>query len=405
MDIEIRTITEQEIPAYGRSLERAFSEHWTEQDWKVEHNVFEVERSLAAFDAGEIVGTTGACSLTLTVPGGSVPMAGVTAVGVQPTHRRRGILTALMRRQVDDVHDSGEAIAGLWASESSIYGRFGYGMAAPVAEVSIERGRSSFLRPHQPTGRVRIVEKEEAAKELPAVLARIVPTRPGMWDRTDGWWKTILADLERWREGATALFFALHEAGDGVDGYIMYRVKRDWTGGVPAFTIKVRELIAETREAYTDLWRFAMDIDLSERVEAWPRPVDEPLFWMLAEPRRLSLKPQDGLWLRLVDLPVALAARSYSFEDRLVFDVIDEFCPWNAGRFELEAGPRGAECRPSERSADVVVDAASLAATYLGGVSFSQLHRAGRADGDADVLRRADRLFSCESVPWCHQVF
>jgi predicted acetyltransferase len=405
MDLEIRAITEQEIPAFGKAVERAFGEHWNEKDWKAEHNVFELDRSLAAFESGEIVGTTGICSLILTIPGGTVPMAGVTAVGVQPTHRRRGILTRLMRRQLDDVRDKGEAIAGLWASESSIYGRFGYGMAASVADLAIERQRSSFARPHEPSGRLRLVDKDEAAKELPAVLARIVSTRPGMWARNEAWWTHTLADLERWREGASALFFALHESAAGIDGYVMYRVKRDWDGALPASTIRVRELMAETREAYADIWRFALDIDLTERLEAWPRPVDEPIFWMLAEPRRLSVKVHDGMWLRLVDLPAALSARRYSGEDRLVLEVIDEFCPWNAGRFELDARPDGAECRPTHREADVLVDTASLAAAYLGGVRFSVLGRAGRAEGDPAALGRADRLFAWEPVPWCHQVF
>jgi predicted acetyltransferase len=333
-------------------------------------------------------------------------MAGVTAVGVQPTHRRRGILTQMMRKQLDDVRDRGEPVAGLWASESSIYGRFGYGMAASVAELVMERKRSNFARPHQPSGRLRLVEKDEALKELPAVFDRVLPSRPGMWARTETWWRHTLADLERWRDGASALFFVLHESSHGIDGYAMYRVKRgEWNDSLPDHTVKIRELMAETREAYADLWRFLFDIDLDERVEAWPRPVDEPLLWMLAEPRRLVTRTNDGLWLRVVDIPGALDGRRYSVSDRLVLEVRDAFCPWNEGRYELEAGPDGAECRPSDREPDVVLGAADLGAAILGGVRFSVLHRADRVEGDPSALRRADQMFAWDPLPWCHQVF
>src|SRR3989442_1385059 len=322
MDIEIRTITDQDIPAFGRSLERAFGEHWTDRDWEAERPVFEVERNIGAFDGPDLVGTTGAYSLVLTVPGASLPMAGVSAVGVQPTHRRRGILTQMMRAQLDDVRDRGESISGLWASESSIYGRFGYGMAAAVAEVVMERKRSAFARPHQPSGRLRLVEKDEALKELPAVFDRVLPTIPGMWARTETWWRYTLADLERSREGASALFFVVHESAQGTDGYSMYRVKRgEWDDSLPAPIVKVPQLMADTRSADADLWRFIFDIDLAERVEAWPRRVDEPLLWMLAQPRRLVTRVNDGLWLRMVDIPAALTGRRYSVNDRLGLEV------------------------------------------------------------------------------------
>ena len=405
MDIEIRPITEQELPAFGRSLERTFGEVWTEQDWEAERPVFEVNRSIGAFDGPEVVGTTGAYSLILTVPGDSLPMAGVTSVGVQPSHRRRGILTQMMRRQLDDLHDSGEPIAGLWASESSIYGRFGYGMAAPVSELQIERDRSAFIRPHHPTGRIRLVEKEEALKELPPVFDRVCRDQPGMWARTEAWWKRTLTDLERWRQGASSLFFALQESTQGIDGYAMYRVKREWKSGLPASVVRVQEHMAETPEAYAHLWRFLFDIDLVRQIEAYPRPVDEPLVWMLAEPRRLVMNVSDGMWLRLVDLPAALAARRYSAVGRLVFDVNDSFCPWNEGRYELEGGPDGAECRPTERPVDIVLGTVDLAAAYLGGVRFSLLHRAGRIEGDAEALHRADAMFAWDPLPWCHQEF
>jgi predicted acetyltransferase len=184
----------------------------------------------------------------------------------------------------------------------------------------------------------------------------------------------------------------------------VYRIKQEWADH-PKGTVKVRELIAETPAAYADLWRYCFDIDLMTKIEAWPRPLDEPLAYLLAEPRRLTRKTQDSLWIRLVDVPSALAARRYSGSGRMVFEVRDAFCPWNEGRYELEGGPDGSECHPTDDPADLVVEASDLGAVYLGGTKFWNLAWAGRVQGEADALRRADELFRWEPTPWCSQVF
>lgn len=405
MDIEIRALPEQDIPPYWHSLERTFGETIPPDELEAERQVFEPARSIGAYDGPEIIGTAGIFSLSLTVPGSRTPMAGVTQVGVQPTHRRRGILTQLMRRQMDDLNEGGEAVAGLWASESSIYGRFGYGMAAPVGELQIERGRSGFARPHHPTGRVRLLEKEPALEALPQILDRFVAGQPGLWARNEAWWRFATSDLEHWREGASPMYFVLHEGEGGPDGYAIYRIKPSWEKGFPAHVVKLRELVSLNPAATADLWRYVMDIDLVDRIEAWPRPPDDPLQYLLAEPRRLSLRIHDGLWVRLVRLDEALAARRYRVEDSLSFEVRDAFCPWNEGRYELEGGPDGAACRPSGSEPDLTLWADDLAAVYLGGVRFSTLHRAGRVLADPGPLARADAMFGWDPRPWCHQVF
>jgi predicted acetyltransferase len=404
MDIIVRPITEDEVAAFWRTLGRAFAETIRPEDLEVEAKVFELDRTLAAFEGDELVGCAGIYSLTLTVPGGRLPMAGVTEVGVLPTHRRRGALRELMRRQLEDVRDRGELIAGLWASESSIYGRFGYGMAVVVTDLEIERHRTAFARPHQPSGRISLIEKEEAIREFSPIHERVVAATPGMWSRSEARWEHTYSDLEHWRDGATPLFFAVHRSDSAPDGYVVYRIKQEW-GEHPKGTVKVRELIAETPAAYADLWRFCFDIDLMTKIEAWPRPQDEPLPYLLAEPRRLTRKTQDSLWLRLVDVPSALAARSYSGTGRLVFEVRDAFCPWNEGRYELVAGHGGSECHPTDDPADLVVEASDLGAVYLGGTKFWNLAWAGRVQGEADALRRADELFRWEPAPWASQVF
>jgi predicted acetyltransferase len=407
MDVEIRPVTAEEFETWVRALERAFASYPRDDEVAAHRPLFEPELSLAAFEGSDIVATAGAFSLTLTVPGGRLPMPGVTAVGVAPTHRRRGLLTALMRRELDDFRERGQAIAGLWASEGSIYGRFGYGLATYSAEFKIERDRAAFARTHEPHGRMVLLDKSVALERFPPIYERVAAELPGMWQRSEAWWNHLTVDLEHWRDGATALFFAMHESPQGqADGYVMYRVKHDWDEGVPGSVLKVREFMAENPQAYADLWRYCFDHDLIKFVEAWPRPLDEPLLHMLAEPRRLGLKVGDGLWLRLVDVPAALAGRRYAVDGRVVFEVRDPFCPWNEGRFELEGGPEGAQCRTTRRAADVILDAADLGAAYLGGVRLQTLGRAGRViEGSAGGPGRADLMFLWEPPPHCSTVF
>ena len=192
-----------------------------------------------------------------------------------------------------------------------------------------------------------------------------------------------------------------------VDGAAYYRVQSRWEDGLPAGTLLLRELIAVTPEAHAALWRYCLNVDLVQTVRATVRPVDEPLRWLLAEPRRLRTTAlYDDLWVRLVDIPAALAARRYATTGRLVLDVADPFCPENAGRYELEAGPDGAACRPTTAAADLALDVADLGAAYLGGVRFGTLAQAGRvAELETEALARADALFTSEPAPWCATPF
>jgi predicted acetyltransferase len=407
MDIDIRATTDEEYPAFVRAVGRAFGERSSQEELDAWHVVHEAERTLAAFDGSEMVGTAGAFTMTLTVPGAELPMAGVTTVGVAATHRRRGILTAMMRRQLDDIRERGEPLAGLWASEGPIYQRFGYGLGAFACSIKIDRNRTQFFWPVEQAGRLRLVEKDEALKVLPGIYEGVRSRQPGLLGRSQTWWEHLLVDLKEWRDGASALFFVVHETAEGPDGYATYRVKHHgWseTGGVNV--LKVRELIAANSRAYAGLWRYCFDVDLMGRIEAWPRPIDEPLMYLLSDPRRLNLEIGDGLWLRLVDLPASLAARRYAERDALVLDVQDAFCPWNEGRYLLEGGPDGAECQPTDREPDLIVHAADLGARYLGDGSFHVLERAGRVvEATPGALSRADRMFDWDPKPWCPQVF
>jgi len=198
----------------------------------------------------------------------------------------------------------------------------------------------------------------------------------------------------------------LCEGPEGPDGYLVYRTKQDWSQGYANGTADVVEMVTANTDAYGALWRYCFDLDLMTRTTAWLRPVDEPLIHMLAEPRRLRFRIEDGLWLRLVDVPAALAGRRYATEGNVILEVRDSFCPWNEGRYELVGGPDGAHCRSSSAEPDLVLSAADLAAAYLGGVRFDALRQAGRViENRTGALRRAETMFTWDPAPWCPDMF
>ena len=405
--MDIRPVSFQELEPFRRANETAFGVHTQSDDVETERLVFEPPRSLAAFEGGRIVGTAGAYSLTITVPGGAVPIPGVTYVGVLPTHRRRGILTALMRRQLEDYREQGEVIAALWASEGPIYGRFGYGAATFATRLKIRRELTTYAPPYEPSGRTTLIDRDAALKLFPSVYDRVAERYPGMVSRPGEWWRHLTTENEQWRGGFSPLFYAIYESSAGeAEGYVTYRVKHEWPNDPGEATLRVNELIADTPDAYAALWRLCFDHDLIDHIEAWPRQADEPLLHLLAHPRELHLRFTDGLWLRLIDVPRALAGRKYAAEGEVVFDVKDPFCTWNERRFLLTASGAGAECRPTDRSPDIALDVRELAAAYLGGVRFQTLARAGRVAESTDgALARADMMFSWDPPPWCAHVF
>ncbi len=436
--IELRAATPDTLRRSLSPLQRAFASEWTDAEWEVDVRTMEADRVLAAYEGDEPVGAAGACTFRLTVPGGEVGAAGVTLVGVSPSHHRRGILRRLMRRQLDDVHDRGEPVAVLWASEGAIYRRFGYGLATLSGTFEVDRTRTAFAHPSPPEGRIRMVDGEEAIRILPIAYDRMMAATPGAISRTEAWWRwAIVYDAEFRRHGASAKFFGLYEVDGEPEGYAVYRVREAWDERGPKSELVVREVIAATPRAERDVWRWLFDIDLVGRIHADRVPVPPPLFHLLAEPRRLGLTVVDGLWLRIVDLPAALAGRHYASADDLVLDVSDEFCPWNTGRWRVDAaggagagladgtgdgGPADATgatrtadttgaTRPAlvsrtDAPADLAVDAADLGSVYLGGVPFRDLAAAGRiVELRPGAIHRADAMFAADRTPWCSTMF
>lgn len=405
MSYELRPITPEEWPAFSTTNAAGFGWDANPEHVAESEQIIELDRTLATFDGPEVVSTTAIYSFDQTVPGNALPCAGVTWVSVKPTHRRQGILRNMMQRQLEDVRERGEAIASLWASESIIYGRFGYGLAAQGMEFTIDRTRTAFAREAPACGRTRIVTRDEALEAWPAAYDLVCPTRPGFYSRSEKWWRhQTLRGPDADRRVGTR-FFVQYEEDGRVLGFARYRVRADGADGLPNSKLSVQELVGANDAAYASLWDFIFGVDLVGSITAYNRPLDEPLYWMLADPRRMVRRPLDSLWLRVVDVPAALEGRRYDAEGRFVLGLRDEFCPWTEGRYELEAGADGARCKPSTAEPDIELSAADLGAIYLGGSKPSELARAGRLQGDRAALRRADAIFSWDVAPWCPEVF
>lgn len=387
--------------------ELAFGEHARDDDFRSWETLFEQDRAITAHDGDRIVGTAASFGYELTVPGGVLPAAGVTIVGVSPTHRRRGILRRMMRLQLDDLHERGEPLAILWASEGGIYQRFGYGLGTVAARVAIPRDRSGFRAPHLPSGSVRFVDADEAARLFPAAFDAIRLDRPGFFARSETFWReAVLRDPEHWRKGASAAFHVVHETDGTPDGYARYRIRDHWDEAGPRSTTTVVEKIGATPAVDLDLWRFLLDIDLTAKLEWWNLAPDDPIFLAALEPRRLGYAVADGIWLRIVEVEGALAGRRYASDGRLVIELADEFCPWNAGRWSLTVEEGVGMVEPSADAADLACDATDLAAAYLGGFSVRRLADAARVDElSPGAIGRADALFRTDRAPWCPKVF
>jgi len=363
----------------------------------------EPSRVFYAREDGAVVGGCTSFPFELTVPGGVVRAAGLTVVGVLPTHRRRGILRRMMRAQLDDVHRRGEPVGYLWASEDTIYGQFGYGLASLSGNIDVARAHSAFAKPFESRAELRILDEAAALAPMSRVYDRVRGEHPGMFARSADWWRfRRLADPEHRRMGAGVLnrVVMLHDGEP--QGYALYRIHQQFDGGSTLGHVNVIEAIGATPEATRDIWRFVLDIDWVARAKAMLLPLDHPLLMLAARPRELKFLVHDGVWVRLVDVPAALAARRLGPGEPVVIELADAFCPWNAGRWRVT--PAGAE--RTTAAAELACDVTALGSVYLGGFSFRQLARAGRVEErNEGALTRADALFSSDRAPWCPEIF
>ncbi len=408
----IRPVGAEDFDALSRVIEVAFAGPPEPEEMRaVERDLLEFDRTLGVFDGEEVVGSGTIYSFRMTVPGGrSVPTAGVSWVAVLPTHRRRGILRTLMQRQLEDIRAAGrEPIAALWASESPIYGRFGYGLASTSLTLAVPRANNA-LRPVPGADalRVRLVDGEASLDAVQPVYDAAIRRRPGMLQPpSDAWRRARIFDPEFRREGSSLLRTFVVEDGAGeVRAYARYTTKPDWGRGGSAGTATVRELEWLDPAGAAAAWRYLLDLDLVTTVRASNRPVDDPLLHLLLDQRRAQPEIGDALYVRIVDLPAGMTARSYAVPMDLLLEVADDLCPWIAGRWRLAAGEGDARCERTEDPADLRVGVGELGASYLGGTSLHALADAGLVtEHTPDSVSTLSQALRHEPAPWCPFVF
>ncbi|MFE1776291.1 GNAT family N-acetyltransferase [Streptomyces sp. NPDC059008] len=403
MTTDLRVLRNAEWDVWSDALNAAFGELPSPEELALRRELTEVERSLAVWDGQRCVGTAGAISFGLTVPGGAeVPAAGVTMVSVQPTHRRRGVLRSMMRRQLADVRGRGEPLAVLTASEPAIYGRFGYGAAAQDMRLAVDTQRLPAPElPGVDGVRLRLADPVAALADCERVYAELVPARPGMLTRPPGWEKVTVLDVPGKQPGVATLQCVLAEVDGEVRGYARYALKPRWDDAGPCGTVLVRHVEALDPVVYAALWRYLFGIDLSSSVSVATRPVDDALLHLVPDQRRCGIGLRESLFVRPVEVGAALAARTYRTPVDVVLEVADPFCPWNEGRWRLSGDAKGASCARTADAADLALSVRELGSAYLGGFTLSSLAAAGRVrELRPGALGAASVAFGSDVAPW-----
>jgi predicted acetyltransferase len=403
MPLVIRPVRPNEIAEFVTVLETATGRHITPQLLANAATAYDVDRTLAAFDGGTMVGGTGSELIELTVPGPvTVAAAKITLTGLLPTHRKKGIASMFFREQLPDLRRRGDPVAVLTTSQSGVPVRHGFGAATRAMAIDLSPSRKS--RPGEESSvRVRMVDHAEARRTLPAVFEQHRRTRPGQVSRSKVFWDEWFSDPPLLRIGPSQRFVLVAEnlSGDCL-GYLTYQLGYGPLREQPVQDLFVEDLIALDSEAHRALWSYCLDFDQAARVRAWNIAVDDPILWM---PSTMRLTEVTGvrhfLYLRLIDVPAALAARRYATGDAVALQVDDAVLPDNAGRYLLRSDGANASCQRTDEPWDVAVTVTELAAAYFGGVDFTTLARAGRIRcSRADVLTRLDAMFASRPAPW-----
>jgi predicted acetyltransferase len=402
VDLEPKIIRDDELMEFFGAVQTGFGRTVLDESDEYPGHLITADRTFAVRDGDAIVSTASSYAFDLTVPGGAhLPIAAVSMVTVHPTHRRRGVLTRMMDAQLDDVAQRGEPLAGLTASEASIYERFGYGTATQTTNWDLE---SEYARLHHhvgtDAGRVRLVDAEGAASAAHEVYSRVAPARVGELTRPEDWWPRLFAPRSR----GARFFTAVHEGADHKpDAFARYVLDNHWPDGVAADVLRVMELQAVDAEAEAAMWNYLFGIDLVGTIKAVDRPVDDPLRWRLPDSRRMRVRQlRDHLWVRIVDVSAALGARTFGTDDALVLELVDDFRPEHNGGWLVDGGRDGGTCTRTDRDPDLRLSAADLGAIYLGGVPISTLAAAGRVQElTTGAVARADRMFLVHPSPWC----
>jgi predicted acetyltransferase len=408
---QLKHVTDATFAEFHAAISRGFQEAPRTETLELDREIFDHDRMFGFKVGRRWVSTCGDFSRRLVVPGGAeVPTAGVTVVTVHPPFRRRGLLTRMMRYQLEEVARRGEPLAALWASESLIYGRYGYGPASTRAVLSGTNRRLGFLPGVATTGSVDEVGREEFLRVAPGLHAAMRSERPGTMARDDVVWEFAIFDKEFARGGASEMRYVLHfdEAGD-TDGFATYRFKEDWQEE-PAGEVRIKEVWAEDPAAYASIWRYLLDLDLARTFRLWSAPADEPLRHLVADARAVKTELTDNLYVRVVDVAAALSARRYAAGVDLVIEVADPILPDNTDcwRIVTDGDPAGstAEVTRVTSRPDVSMGVLELGSIYLGGVALTDLHRAGRVvEHTSGAVAAASTAFGWHRMPYCPDMF
>lgn len=403
-----RPITDDEWSAYFQIIEPTFGQWATENESYFWRALTQLDRTLAVFDGEKIVASCLAHPLELTVPGGSVRMAGLTFGQVLPSYRRRGLLGVMLQTLEAQAKDRAEAIVGGWPSESGIHWKFGWGPATWSSLVTLGKQHVKLRRPTDHRGQVSIVEPEEAIRLAEPIYEQARAHIPGMvsrdqvrwkdWTKRDPWhWQG-----PEWQTEVGPRTFAVYEG----NGYVAYRLQRRWDIGGPSYRVLIAELVATDPRAYRALWQWCLELDLAAVGVATQRPVDEPLRLMLANPRRLSVQTADALWIKLVDVVTAMTARTYGQDGTIVMEVMDEFDGSTTGRYRLVVEDGRASCVRTNDLPHVAMGIDALSSLYLGGLPVRVLAAAGMVEEQrSGQLQALQVMLQSPVTPWCPWVF
>jgi predicted acetyltransferase len=410
MSVEIRVCPPERFAEFLRTAEVGFSEDVSDELIKRVESVSDKERFFCAMEDDRFVATSGVFSVHLSVPGGEMAAGGITWVTVLPSHRRRGIMRQMMRWMIDDGRNRGEPIAMLWAAEGAIYQRFGFGLGTYSVNLESDARSFAFARDWPAEGTFRLIPAGEGRELVEPVYEAARAQRAGFLARTPDWWVGILPDAEKDKKGGEVKRLVVYEVDGHAEAYAIYKTKAEYDVRGSSSKLIVEEAIASTHRGTREIWRYLHNVDLMRTVKTWRLPLDHPVLTLLAEPRRLGATISDGLWFRVVDAVAALEGRTYGIDGhgrgRVTFDLRDEFCPWNAGRWDLEVEDGRARVTRTDTDADLAMDANDLASLFLGGFSATALAVAGRVvEMRPGGLAAADSLFPTPLKPWCPQEF
>ncbi|HZX02941.1 GNAT family N-acetyltransferase [Kribbella sp.] len=402
-DIEVRAAGADEWGAVRAVFSGAMMFDPGPED-ELDRQLFEAERTLVATDGAEVVGTVMALTRDLSVPGAVVDAAHVTGVGVRATHRRRGVMSRLIGRQLRDVP---EAIALLWASESAIYGRFGYAACAWSTDYEVDLHRVGPTNDRVRPDALGVLTADEALKELPSVLRRLQEQRPGVSGRSDLRWQKRLRDKPEHRNGSIARQILVHRDQDGaIDGYALWRGKMNWLPVGPANEVQLEELVALDATAYRELWQYLLTMDLSSKLTYGHAALDEPLQQLVNTPTALDRRISESLWLRVTDVSRALQQRQYVVPVDVVLDVTDGLIEANTGRFRLTVDGSSVTCQRTEDPADLSLSVTELGAIYLGERSLAEFAATGRVvEHTPGALYRTAAAFRWPVSPVSLEIF